>query len=145
MIAPAALRDQWRDELRSRFRLDAGVLDSAGIARLTAQVPAGVNPWSVQPVVIASIDYVKRPEVMRSLEALTWDLVVFDEGHHLAGRSDRASAAEALGSRARAVLLLTATPHSGDDEAFVRLCNVGNINGAHPLLMFRRTDRKSVV
>jgi len=139
VISPAALRDQWRDELRSRFRLDADVLDAAGVARLTAQLPAGVNPWSVQPVVITSIDYIKRPEVMRSLEALTWDLVVFDEAHHLAGRSDRASAATALGNRARALVLLTATPHSGDDEAFGRLCNVGNLDGAHPLLVFRRT------
>ena len=139
VISPAALRDRWGDELRSRFRVDAEVLDAAGVARLTAYLPAGVNPWSVQPVVIPSIDYIKQPEVMRSLEALIWDLVVFDEAHHLAGRSDRASAAAALGNRARALVLLTATPHSGDDEAFARLCNVGNLNRAHPLLVFRRT------
>ena len=139
VISPAALRDQWGDELRSRFRIDAEVLDAAGVARLTARVPAGVNPWSVQSVVITSIDYIKRPEVMRSLEPLIWDLVVFDEAHHLAGRSDRAAAAAAIGSRARALVLLTATPHSGDDEAFGRLCNVGNLSGAYPLLVFRRT------
>lgn len=139
VISPAALRDQWRDELRRRFRVDADVLDAAGVARLTAHLPAGVNPWSVQPVVISSIDYIKRPEVMRSLEALTWDLVVFDEAHNLAGRSDRASAAGALGRRARALVLLTATPHSGDDEVFDRLCEVGNLNRAHPLIVFRRT------
>lgn len=139
VIAPAALRDQWRDELRSRFGVDADVLDAAGVARLTAHLPAGVNPWSVQPVIITSIDYIKRPEVMRSLEALTFDLVVFDEAHNLAGRSDRHSAAIAVGSRARALVLLTATPHSGDDEAFGRLCRIGNMDDAHPLLVFRRT------
>ena len=66
---------------------------------------------------IASIDYIKRPEVMRSLETLLWDVVVLDEAHHLAGRSDRAAAGSMLGDRARALVLLTATPHSGDDEA----------------------------
>ena len=139
VISPAALRDQWGDELRSRFRVDAEVLDAAGVARLTARLPAGVNPWSVQSVVITSIDYIKRPEVMRSLEPLIWDLAVFDEAHHLAGRSDRASAAGAIGNRSRALVLLTATPHSGDDEAFGRLCNVGNVKHAYPLLVFRRT------
>ena len=139
VISPAALRDQWSAELRSRFRVDAEVLDAAGVARLTARVPAGVNPWSVQSVVITSIDFIKRPEVMRSLESLIWDLVVFDEAHHLAGRSDRAAAAAAIGNRARALVLLTATPHSGDDEAFGRLCNVGNVKHAYPLLVFRRT------
>ena len=111
----------------SRFELSAEILDTEGVARNAAQLVPDVNPWSIHPVAITSIDYIKRPEVMRSLEALTWDVVVFDEAHALAGRSDRAAAAAALARRARAVILLTATPHSGDDEAFARLCAVGDI------------------
>ena len=42
---------------------------------------------------------------MRSLETLIWDLVVFDEAHNLAGRSDRSTAAGAIGNRARALVL----------------------------------------
>ena len=122
VVTPAALREQWREEIESRFGLGADILDAAGIARLTSQLPAGINPWSVRPVVITSIDYIKRPEVMRSIETLIWDLVVFDEAHNLAGRSDRSAAAGAIGNRARALVLLTATPHSGDDQAFDRLC-----------------------
>ena len=66
VVAPPRLREQWREEIESRFGLGADILDAAGIARLTSQLPAGVNPWSVRPVVITSIDYIKRPEVMRS-------------------------------------------------------------------------------
>ncbi len=139
VISPAGLRDQWRDELRRRFRLDVDVFDAGGVAHAAAHLPPGMNPWSVRPVVITSIDFIKRPEIMRSLEALAWDLVVFDEAHNLAGRSDRASAAATIGSRARVLVLLTATPHSGNDEAFGRLCTVGNLSGAHPLLLFRRS------
>ena len=84
VISPAGLREQWRGELRSRFDVGAEVLDAEGLARAAAQLVPGVNPWSIQPVAITSIDYVKRPEVMRSLEALTWDVVVFDEAHALA-------------------------------------------------------------
>jgi len=106
VVTPAALREQWREEIESRFDLEADILDAAGIARLTSQLPVGVNPWSVRPVVITSIDYIKRPEVMRSIETLVWDLVVFDEAHNLTGRSDRSSAAGAIGNRARTRLLV---------------------------------------
>ena len=138
VVAPAGLRDQWRDELHSRFGLDAEVLDAAGVARTAARLPAGMNPWAVHPLVITSIDYVKRPEVLRCHEALIWDLVVFDEAHGLTGRSDRAAAGEALGCRARTLVMLTATPHSGDDEAFRQLCRIGDVGDRAPLLVFRR-------
>ena len=65
--------------------------------------------------------------------------IVFDEAHALAGPSDRATAAALLGTRARRVVLLTATPHSGDDDAFRRLCDVGRLGTDVPLLVFRRT------
>ena len=139
VIAPAALRDQWRRELSARFRLDADVLDAAGVARIAADLPPAINPWSLPRIVVTSIDYIKRPEVMRSIEMLTWDFVAFDEAHNLAGRSDRATAAQTVARRSRAVALLTATPHSGDDEAFRKLCGIGDMRGAYPLLIFRRT------
>ena len=139
IVAPAGLREQWREELQARFQLHAEVLDTQSIARVAAEVVADVNPWSIHPIGITSIDFIKRPEVMRSLETLTWDVLVFDEAHALAGRSDRAVAAAALGRRARVVVMLTATPHSGDDEAFARLAAVGDIDGAFSLMTFRRT------
>lgn len=139
IVAPAGLRDQWRDELHSRFHLRAEVLDAQGIARAAAELGPEVNPWSIHAVAITSIDYVKRAEVMRALETLIWDVVVFDEAHALAGRSDRATAAAALARRARAVVMLTATPHSGDEEAFTRLCALGDIHDAFPIVTFRRT------
>jgi superfamily II DNA or RNA helicase len=139
IVAPAGLREQWRDELNSRFHARAETIDASSIARMTAELAADVNPWSIHAVAITSIDYIKRPEVMRSLETLAWDIVVFDEAHTLAGRSDRAAAAAALARRARLVIMLTATPHSGDEEAFARLSAIGDIEGAFPLMTFRRT------
>ena len=130
VISPAALREQWQHELATRFGLEAALLDAAGVARVAADLPAGMNPWAVRRIIVTSIDYIKRPEVMRSLEALAWDFVAFDEAHNLAGRSDRAAAAQAVGRRSRAVALLTATPHSGDDQAFHRLCSIGDVNAA---------------
>ncbi len=139
IVAPAGLRDQWRDELQSRFSLRPEVLDAGGIARTGTHLGPDVNPWSVHPIAIASIDYIKRPDVMRSLQPLLWDVIVFDEAHTLSGRSDRAVAAAGLAVRSRCVVMLTATPHSGDDDTFARLCDVGDLGGEFPLMTFRRT------
>jgi superfamily II DNA or RNA helicase len=139
VVCPAGLREQWREELQSRFHLPAEAIDAAAVARSAAALPPDMNPWSTRPLVITSIDYVKRAEVMRSLEPLIWDVVVFDEAHAFSGRSDRAAAARQLGDRARCVLMLTATPHSGDDEAFRRMCDIGRLSDDERLLMFRRT------
>ena len=106
------------------------------------------NPWSAPGVIVTSLDYVKRPEVVRALEGLIWDVLVFDEAHALAGRSDRATVASLLAHRSRTLVFLTATPHSGDDEAFARLAAIGDFAHSHPrtfaptripLLVFRRT------
>lgn len=139
VVTPAALREQWQRELHERFAIDAWVADAASIARFTAGWTAVVNPWGAQPAIIASIDFVKRPEVIRALEALVWDVIVFDEAHALGGRSDRAEAAALLAARARTVVLLTATPHNGDPDTFARLCRIGDVDRAFPLLAFRRT------
>ena len=138
IVCPAGLQDQWHGELAARFGVDAAVFDATGVARAVASLPAGFNPWAARPVVVTSIDYLKRPEVMRGLEALLWDALVIDEAHALAGRSDRSAAALAIARRSRLVVMLTATPHSGDEAAFRRMCGIGELEG-EPLVMFRRT------
>ena len=139
IVVPSGLRNQWCDELRSRFHLTPVVGDAASLTRGVTYCPPSENPWALHPIVVTSIDFIKRAEVIRALETLVWDLVVFDEAHLLSTRSDRNSAASALAERARTVLMLTATPHSGDDDEFNRICDLGNLAGDFPLLMFRRT------
>jgi superfamily II DNA or RNA helicase len=139
VVTPAALKYQWQEELQQRFDLGAEVFDAATLSRTSADLPLNVNPWAVRRLVITSIDFVKRPEIMRSLETLIWDAIVFDEAHALAGRTDRSAAARALGARARNVILVTAIPHSGDDAAFRSLLAVGNLEDEFPVMMFRRT------
>jgi superfamily II DNA or RNA helicase len=140
IVAPAALKEQWQSELQNRFRIDAWLADSTSLIRFGAAWTT-LNPWVGRPVTITSVDFVKRPEVMRSVEALVWDAVVFDEAHGLTGHSDRALAAVTLARRARTLILLTATPHSGDDRAFQSLCSIGDLDNRFALLTFRRTRR----
>ena len=138
VVVPAGIREQWQLELEQRFGIAAFAADAASLPRTGWWAP-GANPWSMHPVVITSIDFVKRPEALRGLESLVWDLVVFDEAHSLSTRSDRNIAATAVAMRARTLMMLTATPHSGKDEEFARLCALGDFRGEFPLLVFHRT------
>jgi superfamily II DNA or RNA helicase len=139
VLVPAGLRDQWTSELESRFSLATIRADSPWLAAAVRTVPADINPWSLPGIYVASVDFVKRPEALHPLEALRWDLVVVDEAHTTAALSDRAVAVHAIARRARRVVLLTATPHTGDPGAFAALCATGAHPGEMPVLMFRRS------
>jgi len=139
VLAPPGLRDQWLQELGERFAIAAAAVDGPRLRRLAITLPIGVNPWLTLPIAVASIDYVKRPEVFPAAASCWWDLLVVDEAHACAGDCDRRSAVAALAARAPFVLLLSATPHSGDREAFESLCSIGAARADSDLLVFRRT------
>ena len=136
ILTPAGLREQWAEELSQRFDVQADIVDFRSVAQRVATLPYGVNPWTTWPIAIASIDYVKRAEVLPAVVSCSWDLVVVDEAHGLANDNDRHEAVAALAARAGYVVLLTATPHNGDARAFRSLCEIG---GHDRLLVFRRT------
>src|SRR5207249_4182886 len=69
VITPAGLREQWIDEFAKRFNIQLTLFDMATIARHRASLPIGVNPWSVEPFIVASIDYLKRPEVLPAVQS----------------------------------------------------------------------------
>ena len=141
VLTPAGLRDQWLEELACRFELHAAVFDAAELRRRVSRLPVGVNPWETVPLVIASIDFVKRPEVRPSIEACRWDLIVVDEAHAVAPGSERLAAVAALCRVSPYVVLTTATPHSGDRDAYAALCALGEVGGDRPFV-FRRTRRQ---
>jgi superfamily II DNA or RNA helicase len=138
VLTPAGLREQWADELTRRFHLAPALMDASSVRRRASMLPVGINPWTTVPIAIASIDYVKRPEVQPALTSCRWDLVIVDEAHGVAPGSDRLAAVGTIGRRASYVVLLTATPHSGSTPAFDALRNVGALRNDR-LLIFRRS------
>jgi len=133
VLAPAGLREQWLAELTARFKLTPLVADTTWLRSMSAERPAHVNPWSLPGIYIASHDLVKRPEVLRPLEDLTWDAVVIDEAHAATSGTDRRAAMHALAVRSRYVVLLTATPYPAELDA---LCRIG---GDDPIVVFQRS------
>jgi superfamily II DNA or RNA helicase len=132
IVCPASIIEQWQTELASKFGFQFKIFDGEGVAEARRSLEAGTNPWSAEPRVIASVDFIKRREgAFRELSASRWDVIIIDEAHHLAsgGNDDELTdrfrlarwlAAENTG----ALLLLTATPHDGYDQNFASLLSL---------------------
>lgn len=113
-VVPKSLTLKWLDELKNRFELDAKVIDSS-------YVKIYGNPFKEQEFCyIASMDYLKQEHVMILMnEANNIDLTVIDEAHKLTNNTDRYKLGKHLASRSTFMLLLTATPHNGDNEDYI--------------------------
>ncbi|HXT70338.1 MAG TPA: helicase-related protein [Vicinamibacterales bacterium] len=140
IVVPASLRDQWQTELVRRFDIDCLMAGRRQLDTLSLDGAFGASPWQRSGVWLVSTDFIKQPAVLRSLPRDPWDLIVMDEAHGICGDSDRYDACHGLAQRSRRVLLLTATPHSGEDARFTRLISLGALGGAADRpLVFRRT------
>jgi len=73
--------------------------------------------------VIVSIDTIKKPQRLeKMMMGPDWDLIVFDEAHHLSRKrygkkidiTQNYRLAEKAKGKAKDLLFLTATPHQGD-------------------------------
>lgn len=139
IVTPAGVREQWRRELSARFALESTLADTDWLLASGRSLPRDINPWSLPGVFVTSLDLVKRPEVRRALDDVTWDVVVVDEAHGAGPGTARLAAARALASSGRRVILLTATPPDGDPEHLTALCGLGHSPGESPVVMFRRS------
>jgi superfamily II DNA or RNA helicase len=138
ILTPAGLRHQWHGELTRHFAMASVGADAQWLRSALREIPADVNPWSPPGVYIASFDFVKRPEALRPLEDVRWDLLVVDEAHAATIGTDRRAAVDAIAMRARRVILLTATPHPGDPDQFAALCRIGAGPNSPPPVFFQR-------
>src|SRR6185503_11341145 len=140
IVAPASLREQWAAELNARFDLQANVVTASWLAHAIRELPPGVSPWALPGIYICSFEFLRQPEVLRPLEDTAWDLLVVDEAHAATIGSARRSAVSAVALRSRRIVLLTATPHAGDDDEFRALCRIGG-SEIRPdrIVLFRRS------
>ena len=113
VVAPSHLTVQWLAELFHKFNLLFTLMDPERAQNdRDDEAEAGTpgTPWSRHKLVVTSLEWLSRSkeEAAQAADA-GWDLVIFDEAHHL--RSERAyEVAQALAARTWGLLLLTATP-----------------------------------
>lgn len=146
VVCPAMLREKWRDELKNRFGIDAGIVNAATLAdelrhsssfgpskAWIASYQALRPPRSWRPTVESAGKRLSARSVLANLleenatEDPLIDLVVFDEAHYMRNPE---SAAHTLGEMLREVshhrVLLSATPINLANEDLyhlLRLCD----------------------
>jgi superfamily II DNA or RNA helicase len=133
IVSPAGpLLEQWKVEMAERFGLRLDTIDRARLEEIRKGAELGSNPFDHIPLGLVSIDFLKQERVLDQLERSSYDVVIIDEAHHCMDLgaateredSQRRRLAQLLAQRCDALLLLTATPHDGNDRSFASLCEL---------------------
>ena len=110
LIVPAALRTQWRAEMKEKFFIDSILMESSNFNKLKKE--GKWNPFDTEnQIVICSYQFASRKA--EELKSVPWDLVIIDEAHRLRNVYKTSNVTgrklkDALVGRKK--LLLTATP-----------------------------------
>jgi superfamily II DNA or RNA helicase len=129
VLCPPHLVEQWTGELKSKFDLDAVAVTAASASRLERDLPTSQTLFDAYPYTVVSLDYIKADRRRESFSRSCPALVMVDEAHACVGthqsRQQRFELLKRLADdRERHLVLLTATPHSGDEAAFDRLLSL---------------------
>ena len=128
VLATKAVLPQFQQEFWNRFSIPLTALDSNGIQRVRERIPSNQNPFFYFDKAIISVDTLKKDELYREMiSQCHWDLIIIDEAHNVAqrsNRSQRAKLAQLLSGKSDAMIMLSATPHDGRAESFASLLNV---------------------
>lgn len=126
VLCPPHLCEQWQRELAERFHIPAAVVRSNTADRLERDLPPGTSVFHAHPYTVVSLDYIKSERRREAFQRFCPEFVIVDEAHTCTqagqGRQQRYQLLKGLAADAtRHLVLLTATPHSGDEEAFFNL------------------------
>ena len=124
VLAPPHLAEQWQSELRTKFHIDAAPVLASTARRLERGLGIGESLFERHDHVIVSTDFIKSERHRDDFIRVAPDLVIVDEAHGFALGNDRGRQlrnellVKLAANTERHVVLVTATPHSGNEEAF---------------------------
>lgn len=127
VLCPPHLVDQWVAELAEKFDIDAVAVTSSRARSLERGLALSESIFDAYPHTVVSLDYIKSDTRRDSFAQACPDFVIVDEAHSCVGGSERGTQQrfallQRLAEKAdRHMLLLTATPHSGNQDAYGRL------------------------
>lgn len=123
------LCDQWQDELKNKFGIEAVIIRSGTATSLERQIRTHENIFRAFPFQIISIDYIKTGNKRQVFIDHCPELILVDEAHTCA-KPAGANNAQQLRyhllhdiskKENQHLVLLTATPHSGKQAEFQSL------------------------
>ena len=126
VLCPPHLAEQWQAELSSKFHIDAELVLASTAARLERNLASSAESlFEAGDAFVVSVDYIKAHRHRDDFIRACPELVIVDEAHLCAAAESRRTAHQrhtlvsALAADPdRHLILVTATPHSGKDEAF---------------------------
>jgi superfamily II DNA or RNA helicase len=126
------LCDQWQDELKTKFGIEAVVIRSGTATALERQIKVHENIFRAFPFQVISIDYIKTGTKRQVFIDHCPELIIVDEAHTCARPAGANNSQQLryhlLHDISRKVdqnlLLLTATPHSGKQAEFQSLLGI---------------------
>jgi len=126
VLCPPHLAEQWQRELAEKFHIEAELVLSSTIGRLERDLPVGVSVFDRHRFTVVSTDFIKSPRRAEDFALKCPECVIVDEAHGCTlaggagrGRQQRHELLRRItADPARHCILVTATPHSGNEEAF---------------------------
>ena len=126
VLTPPHLAEQWQRELRDGFHIDATLVLPSTANQLDRDLGHAESIFDSHPFTIVSTDFIKADRRRQEFQRTAPELVIVDEAHTSANpghvrkaQHQRHRLLEGLAERAeRHLLLVTATPHSGNEDAF---------------------------
>ncbi|GAA3248443.1 DEAD/DEAH box helicase [Streptomyces labedae] len=141
VLCSPALAEQWQQELRSKFGIDAELVLSSTVSRLERGLDLGQSLFDKYPHVIVSTDFIKSTRHRDDFVRHCPDLVIVDEAHTCVTSDDAKVSTQnqlryellrrVAEDAERHLLLVTATPHSGKESAFRNLLGLVRPELAH--------------
>ena len=145
IVVPSGLVLQWHEELLTKFNEHFIIYNKEYVRTLKQSYGEETNVWSKHDKIIVSIDSIKPMKIGQNLEPFErkkrewhnnhisdaikdagFDVVIIDEAHRLSKKGDGLESAryklgKNLSEAVPILLLLTATPHQGDEGLFLNL------------------------
>lgn len=126
VLCPPHLAEQWQAELAEKFHIEAELVLSNTIQRLERDLPIGVSVFDRHPFVVVSTDFIKSDRRAADFILKCPEFVIVDEAHGCTlaggvgrGRQQRFDLIHKIAEHPeRHIVLVTATPHSGNEDAF---------------------------
>ena len=152
VLCPPHLAEQWQKELFEKFHIEAELILSSTIQRLERDLPIGVSVFDRHRYTIVSMDFIKSTKRVEDFVAKCPELVIVDEAHGCTvaggvgrGRQQRYDLLKRISSdQSRHLVLVTATPHSGNEEAFRSMLGLLDTEFNNLPSDLERTEREGV-
>jgi SNF2 family DNA or RNA helicase len=134
VLCSPQLAPQWQSELRDKFHIEAEVVLPSTATRLERDCGRTESLFDRYPFVVVSTDFIKSDRRRDEFRRACPEFVIVDEAHTCAygwegrgGRHQRYDLLKAVAAnQQRHLMLVTATPHSGNETAFRSLLTLLN-------------------